>query len=153
MNEYNTSSYGTATDTQSQGLESAAADFRTSVQDAASRMSSAAEQFITMSDGLNKALEEARAAADRAQAAQAAAEEMQQRLQHDYGAVSDLVRDLQIRIAALATLAQPWGTGQRSQSSESQPAEAEPAEEQASTTSFQSYESQEQPSETASPSW
>ena len=150
MNEYNTSSYGTATETPSQGLESAAADFRSSVQDAASRMSSAAEQFITMSDGLNKALEEARAAADRAQAAQFAAEQMQQRLQRDYGAVSDLVRDLQIRIAALATLAQPWGTGQQSQSSEAEP---EPAKEEAYTSSYQSYESQEQPSETAAPSW
>ena len=146
MSEYSSSSYGIATETQSQSLEAAASDFRSSVQDAASRMSSAAEQFITMSEGLNKALEEARAAADRAQAAQRAAEEMQQRLQRDYGAVSDLVRDLQIRIAALATLAQPWGTGQQSGSMENSAYHETPSHEDEASVEQQQVE-------TASPSW
>lgn len=141
MSEYTGSSYGSSTETQ-EGLESAAADFRRTVQDAASRMSSAAEQFIAMSEGLAAALEDARAAADRAQAAQRSAEEMQQRLQRDYGAVSDLVRNLQEKIAALATLAQPLNAEQ-------------PMEMPEPVGAYAGYGSQEsEPSEaTSSPSW
>jgi hypothetical protein len=148
MNETMTQEgYATMSEMHQQGLEAAAADFRRSVQDAAGRLGTAAEQFITMSEGLAAALDEARAAAERAQAAQQAAESaqqaaeaVQQRMQRDYGAVSDLVRELQVRISALATLAQPL----------SGEARAEPESTQEETPPTTPYYP---PSETSSPSW
>ncbi len=88
-------------------LEAAANEFRSKVEDAANRLNGAAEQFVAMSEGLLSAVEEARQAADRAQQAQRSVEELKERMSRDYGSVSDLVRDLQQRIGALATLAQP----------------------------------------------
>ena len=46
-------------------LESAATDFRTKVEDAATRLNGAAEQFVSMSEGFATAIAEARKAADR----------------------------------------------------------------------------------------
>jgi hypothetical protein len=92
---------------QPQSLEAAASEFRSRVEDAATRLNSAAEQFVAMSDSLLAAVEEARQAAYRAQAAQHAVEDLRDRMARDYGSVSDLVRDMQMRIGALATLAQP----------------------------------------------
>jgi hypothetical protein len=92
---------------QPPGLEAAASEFRSRVEDAAQRLNGAAEQFIAMSEGLLASVEEARQAAYRAQAAQHAVEDLRDRMARDYGSVSDLVRDLQQRIGALATLAQP----------------------------------------------
>jgi hypothetical protein len=91
----------------SANLESAATEFRTKVEDAATRLNGAAEQFVSMSEGFATAIADARKAADRAIAAQRQVEEMRDRLEHDYGVVSKLVADLQDRIAALATLARP----------------------------------------------
>ena len=99
-----------------QNLQAAASEFRSKVEDAANRLSGAAEQFITMSDSLLAAVEEARQSADRAQQAQRSVEELKDRMASDYGNVSSLVRDLQQRIGALATLAQPLPS--ESQSSE-----------------------------------
>ena len=107
---------------QAPNLEAAASEFRTKVEDAANRLNGAAEQFVAMSEGLLAAVEEARQAAYRAQAAQHAVEEMRDRMSRDYGSVSDLVRDLQQRIAALATLGQPMP----SQAHEPQPLRQEP---------------------------
>ena len=90
-----------------QGLEASAAEFKRSVEEAASRLSSAAEHFVSMTDGLVSSINEAREAAEKAQAAQNSAQELQQRMERDYGAVSGLVRDLQERISALAVLARP----------------------------------------------
>ena len=95
----------------SNNLEAAASEFRTKVEDAATRLNSAAQQFVAMSDGLVAAVEEARQAAERAQQAQRSVEELKERMTTDYGAVSSLVRDLQQRIGALATLAQPFPAG------------------------------------------
>ena len=97
-----------------QGLEMAASEFRRNVQDASQRLSTAAEQFINMSEGLAEAVTNARRAAEQAQAAQAAVESIQAQMQGDYGAVSDLVRELQQRIGALAILAQPLGAASAS---------------------------------------
>jgi len=91
----------------STSLESAATEFRSKVEDAATRLNGAAEQFVSMSEGFATAISEARKAADRAIAAQRSVEEMRDRLEHDYGVVSALVADLQDRISALATLARP----------------------------------------------
>ncbi len=88
-------------------LENAATEFRTKVEDAATRLNGAAEQFVSMSEGFATAIADARRAADRAVAAQRQVEEMRERLEHDYGVVSKLVADLQDRISALATLARP----------------------------------------------
>ena len=88
-------------------LESAATEFRTKVEDAATRLNGAAEQFVSMSEGFATAISEARKAADRAMAAQRSVEEMRDRLEQEYGVVSKLVADLQDRISALATLARP----------------------------------------------
>ena len=115
------------------GLESAAREFRTKVEDAANRLSGAAEQFVTMSEGLLSAVEEARQASERAQAAQNAVEEMRDRLARDYGQVSDLVRDLQERIAALATLGQPLPS-----STPSEPQQLHPQEPQAVSSGYNS---------------
>ena len=93
-------------------LESAATEFRTKVEDAATRLNGAAEQFVSMSEGFATAISEARKAADRAIAAQRSVEEMRDRLEHDYGVVSALVADLQDRISALATLAGPLPAAQ-----------------------------------------
>jgi chromosome segregation ATPase len=92
---------------QAHSLEAAASEFRSKVEDAASRLSGAAEQFVAMSEGLLAAVEEARQAAERAEAAQRSVEGLKEQMSRDYGNVSDLVRDLQQRIGALATLAQP----------------------------------------------
>ncbi|HEX5141121.1 MAG TPA: hypothetical protein VFX19_09270 [Dehalococcoidia bacterium] len=88
-------------------LENAASEFRTKVEDAATRLNGAAAQFVSMSEGFATAIDEARKAADRAVASQKAVEEIKDQLAHDYGVVSKLVADLQDRIAALATLARP----------------------------------------------
>ena len=88
-------------------LENAATAFRTKVEDAATRLNGAAEQFVSMSEGFATAIADARRAADRAVAAQRQVEETRDRLEHDYGVVSKLVADLQDRISALATLARP----------------------------------------------
>ena len=87
-------------------LEAAAGEFRTKVEDAASRLNAAAEQFVTMSDGLLAAVAEARQAAEKAEQARRSVAELEERMARDYGNVSDLVRDLQQRIAALAVLGQ-----------------------------------------------
>jgi len=107
---------------QSTSLEAAANEFRSKVEDAASRLSGAAEQFVAMSEGLLAAVEEARQAAERAQTAQRSVESLKEQMARDYGNVSDLVRDLQQRIGALATLAQPMP----SSSPEPQPLHQEP---------------------------
>ena len=103
-------------------LEAAASEFRSKVEDAANRLNGAAEQFVAMGEGLMSAVEEARDAANRAVAAQRTVEELKERMARDYGNVSDLVRDLQQRIGALATLAQPLA----SQPAETQPPHQEP---------------------------
>jgi chromosome segregation ATPase len=108
---------------QAPSLEAAASEFRSKVEDAANRLNGAAEQFVAMSEGLLLAVEEARQAAERAQTAQRSVEEMKDRMARDYGNVSDLVRDLQQRIGALATLAQPMPP---SQQAEPQPLHQEP---------------------------
>ena len=89
------------------GLEAAATEFRAKVEDAAGRLNAAAEQFVAMTDGLLAAVEEARQAAERAEQAQRSVEALKERLARDYGDVSELVRTLQERIAALAILGQP----------------------------------------------
>jgi hypothetical protein len=96
-------------------LENAASEFRTKVEDAATRLNGAAEQFVSMSEGFATAIDEARKAADRAVASQRAVEEIKDQLEHDYGVVSKLVADLQDRIAALATLARPLAIEQETQ--------------------------------------
>ena len=104
--------FGSPAPTTNQNLEAAASEFRSKVEDAANRLNSAAEQFVSMSEGLLKAVEEARQAANRAEQAQRTVEELKQRMENDYGSVSNLVRDLQQRIGALATLAQPMPVSQ-----------------------------------------
>jgi chromosome segregation ATPase len=91
-------------------LEAAAGEFRTKVEDAASRLNAAAEQFVTMSDGLLAAAADARQAAEKAEQAQRSVAELEERMARDYGNVSELVRDLQQRIAALAVLGQALPT-------------------------------------------
>ena len=121
MSEY-MDQYGSATPSASRNLEEAASEFRRRVEDAAGRLNAAAEQFATMSDGLVAAVEEARQAAERAEQSRRAVEEMKEQMGRDYGNVSELVRDLQQRIGALATLAQPMpgATAAQSQHGESQ---------------------------------
>jgi prefoldin subunit 5 len=107
------------------GLDAAAGEFRRKVEEATGRLNDAAEQFVAISDGLMTAVEEARQAAARAAEAQRSIEEMKERMSRDYGNVSDLVRDLQQRISALATLAQPLPSVEPPQ--EPQPPEHQPA--------------------------
>jgi|SRR5688572_4255128 hypothetical protein len=107
-------------------LESAATEFRTKVEDAATRLNGAAEQFVSMSEGFATAISEARKAADRAVAAQRSVEEMRDRLERDYGVVSTLVADLQDRISALATLARPLPAEPQAQEPATEIAEAKP---------------------------
>jgi len=102
-------------------VEAAASEFRTKVEDAASRLNVAAEQFVVMSDGLLAAVEEARQAAEHAEQAQRSVEEMRERMARDYGNVSDLVRDLQERIAALAILGQPMPSAEEGEPEEREP--------------------------------
>jgi uncharacterized coiled-coil DUF342 family protein len=111
---------------QTPNLEAAASEFRSKVEDAANRLSGAAEQFVAMSEGLLAAVEEARQAAERAQQAQRSVEEIKDRMSSDYGNVSSLVRDLQQRIGALATLAQPLPGESKSSESEGQSSEPQP---------------------------
>jgi hypothetical protein len=105
-------------------LEAAAVEFRSKVEDAANRLSGAAEQFVTMSESLLAAVEEARRSSERAQAAQRSVEELRDRMARDYGNVSDLVRDLQQRIGALAVLAAPLPHEAQTQQSSSEPSNA-----------------------------
>ncbi len=109
MNESsNQTSHGGASQSEpAQGMGVAAADFRRNVQEASERLSNAGSQLVSMSQELAAAIAEAKVAAQQAQAAQAAAEATQAQMQRDYGAVSDLVRELQDRIGALAILARP----------------------------------------------
>jgi hypothetical protein len=108
-----------------QGLASAAAAFSRSVQDATERFGAAGAQLVAMSQELSSAIAEAKAAAARAEeaqqgadAARARAEAAQADMQRDHGIVSNLVKELQDRIAALAVLARPIAM---------EPAAAEPA--------------------------
>ena len=110
----------------SASLENAATEFRTKVEDAATRLNGAAEQFVSMSEGFATAIAEARKAADRAMAAQRQVEEMRDRLEHDYGVVSKLVADLQDRIAALATLARPMPAAEAPASRMTKPTPSRP---------------------------
>jgi hypothetical protein len=116
-------------------LKTTATEFSRNIEEAAGRMGSAAEQFLSMTtsflvagDRLQAALDGHRqieaesqawakeavsAASDaadalkQAQAAQRAAEDVLARMQGDYGELTALVTDLRERIAALAVLAQP----------------------------------------------
>lgn len=95
-------------------LSTAAADFSRNVQEATSKLVSAAESFATMSTGLNEAIDEVRSASAKAQEAQKAAEEaksaaeaVQAKIDRDYGNLRSLMGDLQERIGALAVLARP----------------------------------------------
>jgi chromosome segregation ATPase len=97
------SSYGSS----APDMGAAAAEFRRNVQEASERLSNAGQQLVSLSEGLAKAIGEAKAAAERAEQAHAKTEALQASLQHDYGTVTDLVRDLQERIGALAILARP----------------------------------------------
>jgi DNA repair ATPase RecN len=100
--------YGSAPQTEAaQRLAAAAADFRRNIQEASDKLSSAGAQLVSVSQELATAIAEAKQAAEQAKEAQRKAEETQQQMQRDYGAISDLVRDLQERIGALATLARP----------------------------------------------
>jgi chromosome segregation ATPase len=108
-----------------QGLEASAAEFKRSVEEAASRLSNAAEQFISMTDGLLSSINDAKQAAEQAQAAQRHAEELQQRMDRDYGSVSSLVRDLQERISALAVLGRPLPGAMQAGETQSQAGESQ----------------------------
>ena len=100
--------YGGAPQTESaQRLEAAAADFRRNIQEASDKLGNAGAQLVAVSQELATAIAEAKQAAEQAREAQRKTEETQQQMQRDYGVVSDLVRDLQERIGALATLARP----------------------------------------------
>ncbi len=79
-------------------LQAAASTFSQNIQEATTKLAAAAEQFGTMSEGLLAAVEDARSASDRAQAAQRATEETQERL-------TGIMRQLQERLGALASLA------------------------------------------------
>ncbi len=127
-------------DTSWQALPELAADFSRSVEEASSRLVSAAEQLTSMTtkfletgSRLDQAVDshheieaasrrsaeaaaaaaaEASAAVERARAAQDAAEGFQQRVENDYGEMAALVRDIQERIAALSVLSRPLPTDQ-----------------------------------------
>src|SRR6266545_4378543 len=100
--------YGSAPQTEAaQRLGAAAADFRRNIEEASERLGNAGAQLVSVSQQLATAITEARQAAEQAKEAQRQAEQTQQQMQRDYGAVSGLVRDLQDRISALATLARP----------------------------------------------
>jgi hypothetical protein len=101
---YGQSSYSSTTPPD---MSAAAAEFRRNVQEASDRLSNAGQQLVSLSEALAKAIGEANAAADRAEAAVAKAEAVQMDMERDYGAVADLVSDLQERIGALAILARP----------------------------------------------
>jgi hypothetical protein len=88
-------------------LETAAAEFSRNVQEATGKLVAATEQFSSFSSGLTNAVDEARSAAGRAEEAQRAAEAVQAKMAQDYIQLSDLIRELQERIAALAVLARP----------------------------------------------
>jgi hypothetical protein len=88
-------------------LSASAAEFSRNVQEATGKLVAATEQFSSFSSGLTSVVDEARSAADRAEEAQRAAEALQAKMVQDYGQLSDLIRDLQERIAALAVLARP----------------------------------------------
>ncbi len=112
-----------------QALPELAADFGRNVQEASGHLGSAAEQFLSMTtkfleagsrldlaldahrqietESQRAALAAETAAAERAGTAQSGAEGFQTQVEHNYGELTTLVRDLQERIAALAVLSRP----------------------------------------------
>lgn len=111
-----------------QDLETAASEFRRNVQEAALRLSAAADQFSSVTGRLVAATDEVQAAAERAQEAQRAAEAVQSRIEKDYDELSKLLQDLQERIAALAVLARPLPVDRNAQPAVSSEDAAEAAE-------------------------
>jgi len=103
------------TDEAQSSIQNAAAEFSRNVQEATGRLVSAAESFGSMSSGLDRAVQDVKAAAARAEAAQKAAEEAkaaaeatQAKMDRDYSNLKSLMADLQERIGALAVLARPF---------------------------------------------
>jgi hypothetical protein len=102
-------------------LGSAAAEFSRNVQEATSKLVSAAESFGAMSAGLDNAITEVKSASAKAETAlkgaedakaaaeqaKTAAEAVQANIARDYGNLKSLMSDLQERIGALAVLARP----------------------------------------------
>lgn len=88
-------------------LGDAASEFSKNIQEATGKLVSAAEQFSTMSEGLTKAVAEAKEASAKADEARLAAEAVKARMDQDYSNLSGLMKDLQERIGALAVLARP----------------------------------------------
>lgn len=88
-------------------LGDAASEFSKNIQEATGKLVSAAEQFSTMSEGLTRAVADAKEASVRAEEARLAAEAVKARMDHDYSNLSGLMKDLQERIGALAVLARP----------------------------------------------
>jgi ABC-type transporter Mla subunit MlaD len=84
-----------------------ASEFSKNIEEASGKLIAAAGQFSAVSDGFNTAVAEVKAAAARAEEAREAAEAIQTKMDRDYGNFSELMRDLQERIGALAVLAKP----------------------------------------------
>ncbi len=91
-------------------LGTAASEFSKNIQEATGKLVAAAEQFSTMSIGLNKAVDEVKTASAKAEEAQKSAEAVQARMDRDYSNLSGLMKDLQERIGALAVLARPFAS-------------------------------------------
>jgi chromosome segregation ATPase len=104
---YYTNQTSDVSDEAKNALGEAASEFSKNIQDATGKLVSAAEQFSAMSEGLTKAVAEAKEASARAEEAREAAESVKARMDHDYSNLSGLMRDLQERIGALAVLARP----------------------------------------------
>jgi DNA repair ATPase RecN len=119
-----------------QSLKSAAAEFSLNVQEAAGRLTRAAEQFSSISDRLVEAANDVQSAAQRAEEAQHAAESVQTRMERDHTDLTSLMRDLHDRIAALAVLARPLPEEPSSNESETPAAEDSSAQESTSAPSW-----------------
>ncbi|HLF76986.1 MAG TPA: hypothetical protein VJB57_05790 [Dehalococcoidia bacterium] len=125
---YGQSSYGSSSQGATPEMSAAAAEFRRNVQEASEKLSNAGQQLVSLSEALAKAIAEAQQAAERAEEAQRKAEAVQADMLRDYGAVADLVGDLQERIGALAILARPLpGEPRAEPPAQSDEAEGEPA--------------------------
>jgi len=119
-----------------QSLKAAAAEFSSNVQEATTRLSTAAEQFASISERLATAADQVQSASDRAEAAQRAAEAVQSRIERDHADLTSLMRDLQERIAALAVLARPMPGDLQSTETQMPPAEESSAPPETSTPSW-----------------
>jgi len=142
MNDYmngSTSETPSTTEIAAPNLQATAQEFNKSVEDVAGRLTSAAEQFISLTSGFvsagerlehtvdehrrleaesRNAVVEARNAANDARKAVADAEEVRSSIEKvkkdveaSYGELTLLIYDLQERIAALSTLARPLPGG------------------------------------------